>query len=89
MDALSCALPDRACDTRSEPATGETTRPSPARYLWAALIARIYAVLPLSCPQCGAEMRIIAFIIEVVDVRALLGHLGEPATPPRIASARG
>jgi hydrogenase nickel insertion protein HypA len=38
---------------------------------------------------CGGEMRIIAFITEAVDVRAILEHLGEPATPPRIASARG
>ncbi|MFO7641629.1 MAG: hydrogenase maturation nickel metallochaperone HypA [Candidatus Competibacteraceae bacterium] len=38
---------------------------------------------------CGGEMRIIAFITEAVDVRAILAHLGEPATPPRIASARG
>jgi hypothetical protein len=32
---------------------------SPARYLWAMLIARIYEVFPLVCPtHCGAEMRI-------------------------------
>jgi hypothetical protein len=34
-------------------------------------------------------MRIIAFITEAMNVRAILEHLGEPATPPRIASARG
>lgn len=33
-------------------------------------------------------MRIIAFITEVVDVRAILEPIGEPATPPRIAQAR-
>jgi len=32
---------------------------------------------------------IIAFISEAVDVRAILEHIGEPSTPPRIASARG
>ncbi len=53
------------------------------------LLARIYEVFPLTCPKCGAEMRIIAFITEAVDVRAILEHIGEPATPPRIASARG
>jgi len=62
---------------------------SPARYLWGMLLARIYEAFPLTCPQCGAEMRIIAFITEAVDVRAILEHIGEPATPPRIASARG
>jgi len=64
-------------------------RRSRARYLWVMLLARIYAAFPLTCLQCGAEMRIIAFITEAVDVRAILEHIGEPATPPRIASARG
>jgi hypothetical protein len=67
----------------------ETIRRSPARYLWVMLLARIYEAFPLSCPTCGGEMRIIAFITEAVDVRAVLGHIGEPANPPRIASARG
>jgi len=30
---------------------------SPAHYLWAALIARIYEVFPLLCPMCGGQMR--------------------------------
>ncbi|MBK8361781.1 MAG: transposase [Comamonadaceae bacterium] len=31
-----------------------------ARYLWAMLLARIYEALPLSCPICHSQMRIIA-----------------------------
>ncbi|MGF1528493.1 MAG: transposase [Candidatus Competibacterales bacterium] len=62
---------------------------SPARDLWAMLLARIYEACPLTGPQCGAEMRIIAFIREGVDVRAILEHIGAPVTPPRVASARG
>ena len=34
-------------------------------------------------------MRIIAFITDGPTVRDILGHLGEPTTPPRIAPARG
>jgi len=34
-------------------------------------------------------MRIIAFITNGPTVRDILGHLGEPTTPPRIAPARG
>ena len=30
-------------------------RASAARYLWAALMARIYEVFPLLCPQCGGR----------------------------------
>jgi hypothetical protein len=66
-----------------------TIRRSPARYLWVMLLARIYEAFPLGCPQCGSEMRIIAFITEAVDIRAILKHIGEPDTPPRIAQARG
>ena len=59
------------------------------RYAWAMLLARIYEVFPLVCPRCGAEMRIIAFITDGPTVRDLLGHLGEPTTPPRSAPAHG
>ena len=39
-------------------------RGAPARFAWALLLARIYEYLPLFCPQCGGDMRIIAFIDE-------------------------
>ena len=60
-----------------------------SRWLWALLLARIYEVLPLLCPQCGGEMRIIAFITEGTAIREILGHLGEPTSPPRLMPARG
>jgi hypothetical protein len=37
------------------------TKRSPARYLWAKLIAWIYEVFPLLCLHCGGQMRLIAF----------------------------
>ena len=42
---------------------------SPTHYLWAVLIARIYAVFPLTCPMCSGQMRLIAFI--TVDDRGV------------------
>ena len=60
-----------------------------ARYAWAVLLARIYELFPLGCPLCGAAMRIIAFITDIPNGRAILAHLGEPTAPPRIAPARG
>jgi len=34
---------------------------SPAHYLWAMLLARLFESLSLVCLRCGADMRIIAF----------------------------
>ena len=55
---------------------------SPAHYLWAALIARIYEVFPLVCPLCAGQMRIIAFITERSEVTKILEHIGVAAQPP-------
>jgi hypothetical protein len=60
-----------------------------ARYLWAMLLARIYEALPLSCPICHSQMRIIAFINDAGTVKKILDHIGESTRPPRIAPARG
>jgi hypothetical protein len=73
----------------SNEASVEVPQRSPARYLWAMLLARIYEAFPLTCPQCGTEMRIVAFITEAAPVQRILSHIGEPPTPPRIAPARG
>ena len=59
-----------------------------AASLWAMLIARIYEVFPLVCPQCGGELKIVAFLTEVDPIQRILIYIGEPATPPRIAPAR-
>jgi len=60
-----------------------------SHYLWAMLLARIYKTLPLVCPICQAQMRIIAFITDASTVRKILDHIGESTQPPRIAPARG
>ena len=50
------------------------------------MLARIYEVLPLLCPRCGSEMRLIAFITAPDTIEAILTHLGEPARPPPLAA---
>ena len=62
---------------------------SPARYLWAVLLARLYAIFPLLCPYCAGPVRIIAFVTDTSAVRSILTHLGEPTSPPQVAPARG
>jgi hypothetical protein len=61
----------------------------PAHYLWAMLIARIYEVFPLLCPNCGGQMRLIAFITEGTQISKILNHIGVACEPPHIAPARG
>ena len=36
-------------------------------------------VLPLTCPNCGADMRIVAYITEAAPVDRILTRIGEPA----------
>ena len=85
--------PADATQTQEEP-----PHRAAARYLWARLLARIYSAkqvpwrdeaLPLSCPICHREMRIIAFINEPSTVRKILDHIGEATQPPPITPARG
>ena len=45
------------------------------RRRWRQLIKRIYEVDPLICPNCQAEMRIIAFIVDLAVVDKILRHL--------------
>ena len=72
----------------SQPAPVPPKR-SPAHYLWAVLIARIYEVFPLLCPKCGGQMRLIAFITEGVQIRNILDHIGVDSEPAHISPARG
>ena len=53
------------------------------------MIARIYEVHPLLCPKCGGQMRLIAFIIEGVQIRRILDHIGFDSEPPHIAWRAG
>ncbi len=66
-------------------------RASPARIRWAVLLARIYDVLPLLCPACGGQMRILAFLTDPPVVSAILLHLDLPhkPPPPPLSPARG
>ena len=58
---------------------------SPAHYLWAVLIARVYEVFRLLCPMCGGQIRLNAFITEGAQIRKILEHIGVDSEPPRIS----
>ena len=90
-EAMTATEPGATVQNQSSPdeVAEEPAHRKAARYVWALLLARIYKVLPLVCPKCGGDMRIIAFINDGPVIREILGHLGEPTSAPRIAPARG
>ena len=72
------------CDTQAKPRSPDTSR-----IAWAKLMARAGEEFPLECPNCGGDVRLIAFITEPGPIRKILTHLGEPLEPPPLAPARG
>ena len=48
---------------------------SEAHKRWAMLIKQVYEVDPFECPECGGEMKVIAFIRDPVVIYKILDHL--------------
>lgn len=59
------------------------------RSVWCLLLANVYEVFPLQCPNCSADMKIIAFVTEKDAMTKILAHLGEDTEPPVMQTARG
>ena len=72
------------CDTHAKPRSHDTSR-----IAWAKLMARVGEEFPLECPNCGGDIRLIAFITEPGPIRKILTHLDEPLAPPPVSPARG
>jgi hypothetical protein len=49
-----------------------------SRIAWAKLLARVGEEFRLECPNCGGDIRLIAFITEPGLIRKILAHLREP-----------
>jgi adenine-specific DNA-methyltransferase len=62
--------------TSPKPGAGTATEPkSKSRASWARLIGRVFECDPLTCPRCGARMRIVAFLTEHRVIDEILRHL--------------
>lgn len=48
----------------------------PTSGTWRECIKKIWEVDPLTCPNCGGEMKIISFITEPSVIRQILQHIG-------------
>lgn len=73
--------PSASAEVAAPPAATASNARSPARYLWAMRLGRLFESLPLLCPDCGADRRTIAFITDTVPLEQILTHIGEPARP--------
>jgi hypothetical protein len=57
-------------------------------YRWAELMRRVFEVDVLVCEHCGGRRRVLTFLTDPPVLRRILEHLGLPADPPPVASAR-
>ena len=63
------------CDSAQKQAEDEPSPPRRAlRKRWSELIYKIYEVDPLTCRQCGNQMKIVAFITEPAVICRILAH---------------
>ena len=80
-----------AAEASAQSSAEEPTPASRSSQAWAMLIKRVYEVDPLSCPECGGQMKVVSFIeppqAEVIE--AILSHCGlwqsrSPRAPPAV-----
>jgi hypothetical protein len=76
------------------PADSESdSGPNRCSQTWAMLIKRVYEIDPLTCPECGAGMQVVAFIEPPQGdvIEKILRHCGlwEASAPRPPPAARG
>lgn len=69
----------------------EEESPRIPRRGWAEMIRKVFEVDPLTCPQCGGQMKVIAFIMDYTVVDRIIAHLkltfvAERPPPPHVVS---
>ncbi len=76
--------------------TGKPERPARAREVartyripWADLLAKVFEIDVLACPECRGRMVLIAFIAEPTVAKRILDHLHLDSTGPPLVPARG
>ena len=63
--------PGRAIEPEAEDVPEWVTQ---RRRSWARLLRRIYEVVPLVCPRCGEELKVVAVITDPVVVDRIQAH---------------
>ncbi len=74
-----------ALDESSSEDTSSATAATRSSQAWAMLIKRVYEVDPLSCPECGGQMKVVSFIEppQADVIEEILKHCGlwQPSSP--------
>ena len=52
------------------------------RSAWARLLSKIYEVHAFVCPKCSSDMRVIAVIMDPIEIRTILRHLVKTGRSP-------
>jgi len=85
-----------AAEAAAESPAAEGASPGRSSQSWAMLIKRVYEVDPFSCPECGGQMAVVAFIEppQADVVEKILQHCGlwrssAPRAPPVTAHQEG
>ena len=79
--AWRAAHPAAAIGTEPAPQSQDVERKT-ASSTWARLIAKVYEVDPLQCSRCGAAMKVVAVIVDPVEVEKILRHLIKTGRAP-------
>jgi hypothetical protein len=72
-------IEDNTCGHEKEP--GEKKK-RPRNYAWASLMARVFEIDVLECPDCNGRLRILAAIHPPNNTRKILECMGLPTRPP-------
>jgi hypothetical protein len=64
-------------------------RPRPRGLDWAGLLCKTFAVDVFTCPRCGDQRRVLAYLTQGAVIGRILRHLHLPELPPPLAQARG
>ena len=75
-------LENDALEEKDDIIENETSATFPGKSTWARLIAKVYEVDPLVCTKCGGEMKVVAVIMDPVEVEKILRHLVKTGKSP-------
>jgi hypothetical protein len=79
--------------SKAEPEPPDEAQPElcaqrPRRLLWAQLLQRTFGLDVLKCPKCGGRRKLVAAIMDPVEIARLCENLGEPTEPPPVQPSR-